>query len=70
LWTALHALDGYLISQGAWLVITPSVTARAWYRDHRRNGQFPGEPPDEQIPTDAVVTARRGSAASGSLRCL
>src|ERR1700679_2034124 len=36
-------------------------------RDHRRDGQFPGEPSDEQISADAVVTTRRGPRASGSL---
>jgi hypothetical protein len=38
--------------------------------DHRRHGQFSGEPSDEQIAADALVAARGGSSASGSLRRL
>lgn len=40
------------------------------HRDHRRDGQFSGEPPDEQIAADALVAARGGSSASGSQRRL
>src|SRR5271165_6503888 len=40
------------------------------HRDHRRDGQFSGEPPDEQIAADALVAARVGSSASGSQRRL
>jgi len=62
LWTALHALDCYLSGQSAWLV-NYAERHRAGLRvgtcDHRRNRQFPGEPPDEQISADAVVTTRR-----------
>src|SRR5690349_8370443 len=38
--------------------------------DHRRHGQLPGEPPDEQIAADALVTTGGRSAAPGSLRRL
>ena len=41
-----------------------------WHRDHRRDSEFPGEPPDEQMSADAVVATRCRSAASGPLRCL
>jgi hypothetical protein len=41
-----------------------------WHRNHRRDGQFPGEPSDEQIAADAMAATRGRSAASGSLRCL
>ena len=69
----MHALDGYLTGQSAWLVN---------YAERHRAGlrvgtaitevdrQFPGEPSDEQISADAVVTTRRGPPASGSLRRL
>src|SRR5208337_3701587 len=40
------------------------------HRDHRRDGQFSGEPPDEQIAANALVAARGGSSASGSRRRL
>ena len=48
---------------------SPRGLAR-WNRDHRRDGRFSGEPSDEQISADAVVTTRRGPPASGSLRRL
>ena len=38
------------------------------HRDHRRDGQLPGEPPDEQVTADALVATRRRSAAAGSAR--
>jgi hypothetical protein len=48
LWTALHALDGYLISQSAGELrrTAPRGLARR-HCAHRRDGQFPGELPDE-----------------------
>src|SRR5882757_8252444 len=49
---------------------TASCRTASWHRDHRRNSQFPGEPSDEQVPTNALVTKWRGSPASGSLRRL
>jgi hypothetical protein len=73
LWTALHALDGYLIGQSAWLVNYAGASPRGFARrnrDHRGDGQFHGEPSNEQISADAMVTPRRGFAASGSLRHL
>ncbi len=36
-------------------------------RDHRRDSQSPGEPPDEQRSANALVTARRRPTASGSV---
>src|SRR5690349_16878316 len=30
----------------------------SWHRHHRRDGQFPGEPSDEQVPADALVATR------------
>src|SRR5271166_6786384 len=41
-----------------------------WHRDHRGDGQFPGEPSDGQIAVDALVTTRRRSSAPDSLRSL
>jgi hypothetical protein len=46
---------------------TPPRRAESRHCDHRRDSQFPGEPPDEQKSANAVVTARRGPAASGSV---
>jgi len=40
------------------------------HRDHRRDGQLPGQPPDEQVTADALVATRCRSAAAGSVRCL
>jgi hypothetical protein len=37
---------------------------------HRSDGEFPGEPSDEQIPADAMDPARRRPAAAGPLRRL
>jgi hypothetical protein len=50
LWTALHALDGYLTSQSAWLANYAERHRAGWRVGtalNRRDGQFPGEPPDE-----------------------
>jgi hypothetical protein len=49
LWTALHALNGYLTGQSDWMV----NYAERHHRvegcdcDHRGDGQFSGEPPNE-----------------------
>ena len=73
LWTALHALDGYLTGQSDWLV-NYAERHRAGLRVGTAitegHGQFPGEPPDEQIAADALVAARGRSSAPGSLRRL
>jgi hypothetical protein len=37
---------------------------------HRRHGELPGRPADEQIATDALVTTRGRSPAPGALRRL
>src|SRR4051812_12829604 len=47
----------------------PGRTA-GWNGDHRRHSQLPGEPPDEQIAADALVTTGCRSSAPGSLRRL
>ena len=88
LWTALRALNRYLIGQSAWLVNlfrdifpaaccgdfllcrTPPRRIESRDRDHRRDSQFLGEPPDEQRSANALVTARRRPTASGSVRGL
>ena len=74
LWTALRALNRYLIGQSAWLVEelrrTPPRRVERRDRDHRGDSQFLGEPPDEQKSANALVTARRRPTASGSVRGL
>ena len=73
LWTALRALDGYLTSQSRLVGQLRRAAPRRLAgrrRDHRRHGQLPGEPPDEQVTADALVAARRRSAAAGALRRL
>ncbi|HYZ39708.1 MAG TPA: hypothetical protein VE687_03675, partial [Stellaceae bacterium] len=65
LWTALHALDGYLTGQSDWM-----VNDAQRHRNYRRERQFPGQPPDEQVATDALVATRCRPPAPGSLRCL
>jgi hypothetical protein len=73
LWTALRELDRYLTGQSGLageLRRTPPRGLACWNRDHRRNGEFPGEPPDEQKSANAVVTTRRRPAGSGSVRGL
>ena len=59
LWTALRALDKYLTGQSAWLASTMAERHRAGLRvgtaTHRRNSQFPGEPPDEQKSANALA---------------
>jgi hypothetical protein len=40
------------------------------HRDHRRHGQLPGEPADEQVTADALVVTGRRSPAASSLRRL
>jgi len=42
----------------------------AWHRDHRGDGQFPGEPSGGEIAVDALVTTRLRSPAPGTLRRL
>jgi hypothetical protein len=71
-WIALRALDDYLTGQSlaGQLRGTASCRIAGWHRDHRRDSQFPGEPPDEQIPTNALVATWCRPAASGSLRHL
>ncbi len=74
LWTPLRALDSYLTDRPERLAgqlrrAAPRGLA-GWHRDHRRNGQLPGEPPDEQVTADALVATRRRPAAAGSLRRL
>jgi hypothetical protein len=73
LWTALHALDGYLIGQSEWLVnyaerhraglrVGTAITeGTANFLVNRRMNKF---------AADAVVATRGRSAASGSLCCL
>jgi hypothetical protein len=63
LWAALHALAGQLRRAAPWRI-------ESWNRDHRRNGQFPDESPDEQMSADAMVATRRRLTPSGSLRDL
>ena len=70
LWTALQALAGQMAVQSDWngqLRPAPPCRLAGWHRDHRRDGQFPGEPPDEQIAADALVAARGRSPPAGSL---
>jgi hypothetical protein len=47
--TALHALDGYLTGQSAWLAnyAERHRAGSRWNRAHRRNGQYPSKPPNE-----------------------
>jgi hypothetical protein len=72
LWTALHALDGYLTSQSAWL---------ANYAERHREGLRVGTALTEGTANflvnrrmnksaDALVATRRRFSASGSLRHL
>ncbi len=73
LWTALQALDGYLVGQGDRLV-DHGERHRAGLRVGTAltegTANFPGGPPDEQVAADALVAVRRRPAAPGSLRRL
>src|SRR5277367_3140518 len=55
---------------GGQLRRTPPHRVESRDRDHRRDSQFPGQPPDEQKSANALVTARRRPTASGSVRSL
>jgi hypothetical protein len=61
LWKALREIDRYPSSQSAWLI---NYAERHYaglagrHRADRSNGQFPGQPPHEQIAADAMVTTR------------
>jgi hypothetical protein len=72
LWTTLHALDDYLTGQSDWLVnYAEWHRAGLWVGTAIMEGTAnSGEPPDEQIATDALVKARGGSSVPGSLRHL
>jgi hypothetical protein len=48
----------------------PSCRCAGRYRAHRRYGQRPGQPPQEQSPADARVSLQRRSPAPGPLRRL
>jgi hypothetical protein len=64
LWTALHALDGYLTGQSDWMVsYAERCRITGWDCGHRGEGQFPGELPDEQLQQ-----RRDWSFTSGSQR--
>jgi hypothetical protein len=73
LWTALHALDGYLTGQSDRLV-NYAERHRAGLRVGNATtegiGNFSGDSPDEQISTTALVAARGRFSATGSRRCL
>src|SRR3954469_9596797 len=71
LWTALRALDGYLVGQSDWLV-DYGERHRAGLRvgTDRGHGQLPGQPAHGQVAADALVAAWRRPAAPGPLRRL
>jgi hypothetical protein len=73
LWTALQALDGYLVGQSdrpGQLRRTAPGRAAGWHGVDRGNGQLPRQSSHEQIAADALVAARCRSAAPGPLRRL
>jgi hypothetical protein len=73
LWTALHALDGYLTGQSDWMINYAErqpAGLRVGTAITEGDGQFSGEPPDEQVATNAMVATRCRSPAPGSLRGL
>jgi hypothetical protein len=48
----------------------PPCRVEGWHRDHRGDGQFPSEPANEEIPTNALVETSSRSPAPSSLRGL
>ena len=70
LWTALHALDGYLTGPSNWTVNygpAPQCRLAGWHRDHRRDGQFPGEP--RMNKSQQMRWSRRGADLLLQVRC-
>jgi hypothetical protein len=63
---------GLTLAEGKLLLACRALPCRiaGRHRNHRRHSQFPGEPADEQAPTDALIATRCRSSASGSLRGL